>query len=73
MIEALRKAVQIAGGQSQLAKAVGVKQQHVWNWLNRDMKPAAGRVLAIEEAVAGRVTRYQLRPDVFGSTPRTRR
>lgn len=66
MSEALKKAVAIAGGQSSLAKAVGVKQQHIWNWLNRDGRPAAEYVLAIEAAVGGRVTRHELRPDVFG-------
>lgn len=69
MIEALQKAVELAGGQSSLAKAIGVKQQHVWNWLNRDGKPAAEHVLGIEKATEGRVTRYDLRPDVFGQPP----
>lgn len=69
MIDALKKAVELAGGQSQLAKAIGVKQQHVWNWLHRDGKPAAEFVLPIESAVSGRVTRYELRPDVFGAGP----
>lgn len=69
MIEALRKAVELAGGQVALAKAIGVKQQHVWNWLNRDLKTPAERVVAIEHAVAGEVTRYELRPDVFGTAP----
>jgi DNA-binding transcriptional regulator YdaS (Cro superfamily) len=69
MIEALRKAVELAGGQSRLAKAIGVRQQHVWNWLNRDGKPAAEYVLQIESAVSGKVTRYELRPDVFGAPP----
>lgn len=69
MKEALQKAVDLAGGQSSLAKAIGVKQQHVWNWLNRDGKPAAEHVLAIEAATDGAVTRYELRPDVFGPPP----
>lgn len=40
--EALHKAVEIVGGQTALAKALSVKtgrsirQQHIWNWLNRD-------------------------------------
>jgi DNA-binding transcriptional regulator YdaS (Cro superfamily) len=69
MIDALRKAVELAGGLSGLARAIGAKQQHVWNWLNRDGKPAAEYVLAIESAVEGQVTRYELRPDVFGPPP----
>lgn len=71
MIEALQKAVELAGGQSSLARALGVKQQHVWNWLHRDRKPAAEYVLAIESAVEGKVSRYDLRPDVFGPPPQS--
>lgn len=66
MIEPLKKAVELAGGQAHLARAIGVRQQHVWNWLNRDGKTPAEHVLAIERAVEGRVTRHELRPDVFG-------
>lgn len=29
------------------------------------------RVLAIEEATGGRISRYQLRPDVYGTEPAT--
>lgn len=56
-----------------MAKSVGVKQQHVWNWLHRDRKAPAGSVLAIEAAVRGAVTRYELRPDVFGQPPEQQR
>lgn len=69
MIEALKRAVELAGGQSSLAKSIGVKQQHVWNWLNRDGKAAADRAILIERATGGQVTRYELRPDVFGEPP----
>lgn len=40
--EALRKAVEVMGGQTAMARALSVKtgrsirQQHIWNWLNRD-------------------------------------
>jgi len=40
--EALRKAVEVVGGQTAMARALSVKtgrsirQQHIWNWLNRD-------------------------------------
>lgn len=63
----LKKAIRIAGGQSALARACGgsVRQQHIWNWLNRDGKVPAEHVLAIERATAGRVTRHQLRPDIY--------
>lgn len=66
MVEHLKRAVEIAGGQAPLARAIGVKQQHVWNWLHRDCKTPAEHVLAIEKAVGGQVSRHDLRPDVFG-------
>ena len=38
-IEALQRAVEIAGGQSPLARLIGVKQSHVWNWLQTGKVP----------------------------------
>ena len=66
MSKIIQKAVESAGGQAALARAVGVKQQHVWNWLNRDRRVPAERCADIERATNGAVTRAELRPDVFG-------
>lgn len=68
---ALQEAVSIIGGQQALAARIGVRQAHVWNWLNRDKSPVppAEYCLPIENATGGRVTRYELRPDVFGPAP----
>lgn len=60
----LQRAVRLVGGQVALAKAVGVKQQHVWNWLNRDKKLPLEWAIAIERATNGQVTAKELRPDV---------
>lgn len=66
----LQKAVDLVGGQAALAEKIGKKQPHVWNWLNRGNKRAPGEFcIAIEQATDGRVTRYELRPDVFGTGP----
>jgi DNA-binding transcriptional regulator YdaS (Cro superfamily) len=64
-------AVEIAGGQAALARAIGgeVKQQHVWYWLNKGAAVPAEHCGAIEAATNGRVTRKDLRPDVFGPLP----
>ena len=62
----LEKAVEIAGSQAELARRIGKKQAHVWNWLNRDKEVPAESVLSIEAATAGKVTRHDLRPDIFG-------
>jgi DNA-binding transcriptional regulator YdaS (Cro superfamily) len=62
---ALEKAITAVGSQAALAKALGVKPQHVWNWLNRDKRVPAEQVLPIETATDGKVTRHELRPDIY--------
>lgn len=64
---ALSKAVEIVGGQKALAEAIGVRQGHVWNWLNRNKGPVppAEFCSAIEAATNGKVSCRDLRPDVF--------
>jgi DNA-binding transcriptional regulator YdaS (Cro superfamily) len=61
----LKRAVEIVGSQAALAKALKVKPQHVWNWLNRDDRVPAEQVLPIEAATDGKVTRHDLRPDIY--------
>lgn len=63
---ALKRAIALVGSQSELARRIGKKQAHVWNWLHRDNCVAADSVIAIESATEGKVTRHDLRPDVFG-------
>lgn len=58
---ALAEAVRRAGSQASLAKAIGVTQQTVSNWLKA--KTAAEYVLAIERATG--VPRHEIRPDVY--------
>lgn len=61
---ALEQAVDRLGGQAALAVAIGVKQQHVWNWLNRgDGVPPTDYCAAIEQATSRAVMRWDLRPD----------
>ncbi len=63
---ALQRAVEKAGGQSALARACGVKQGHVWHWLNKSLRVPAEHALAVEVATGGAVSRHELRPDIFG-------
>lgn len=70
--EALLKVVELAGGQSALARELStearpIRQGHVWAWINRDglLPPEFCRPA---EALTG-VSRYALRPDVFGPPP----
>lgn len=62
-MEALKKAIGVAGGQKALATAIGKKQGHVWSWLNRDKKVPAEMVLSIEKQTG--VPRHTLRPDIY--------
>lgn len=61
----IKKAADICGSQVALAKAVGKTQKHVWNWINRDKKVPAEYVLDIEKAVNYKITRHELRPDIY--------
>lgn len=67
-MEALLRAVTLAGGQSALARRIGKTQSHVAQWLRRG-RAGPTACIAIETAVGGQVTRYELRPDVFGKPP----
>ncbi|SOB76153.1 Putative antitoxin of toxin-antitoxin system, YdaS/YdaT [Marinobacter sp. LV10R510-11A] len=66
METSLDLAIKYMGGQSALAAEIGVKQAHVWNWLNRQGRKApANRVLAISAATGWRITPHELRPDIY--------
>lgn len=60
---ALEKAIQHVGTQADLARAIGVVQQVVHNWLRRGNVPAE-RCPDIERATHGAVRCEDLRPDV---------
>ncbi len=65
---AILRAVQTLGSQQRLAEALGVYQSFVSKMARTGRVPAE-RCLAIEMATNGAVTRYELRPDVFGPAP----
>ena len=64
----IEKAIDIFKTQTALAEAIGAKQPFVSQWVTgfRPVPPKFCR--KIEEATNGQVTRYELRPDVFGET-----
>lgn len=82
MLAALLRAVEAAGGQTQFADKLNearallqpppktdakpIRQQHVDWWIRRAKKVPSEMARAAELAVEGKVTRYELRPDVFG-------
>lgn len=61
----LDRAIEIAGGQLKLAKAIGSAQQTVSFWRTRANGKVPAEVCRAIEAATG-VTRQELRPDVFG-------
>lgn len=61
----LEKAVSLLGGQTKLAKELGVKQQNVWSWLRIAKKIPAEVCIPIEKATQGQVKKEELRPDIF--------
>lgn len=65
--EALERAIEIAGGQSALARKIGRAQGHVHYWLRGakyGVPPHAA--IDIENALNGAVSRHDIRPDIFG-------
>jgi DNA-binding transcriptional regulator YdaS (Cro superfamily) len=63
------RAVDLCGTQASLARAINVPPALVWQWVNGRRPVAAKHCIGIEDATAGAVTRYDLRPDVFGPKP----
>jgi len=60
--EALAEAIDIVGGLSATARGHGIKPQAVGQW---EICPAT-RVLKMEELTGGKVSRHDLRPDLYG-------
>lgn len=62
----LQRVIEIKKSQTALADAIGVKQAHIWNWLNRDGgRVPPSKVIAVSRAVSWAVTPHELRPDVY--------
>mgnify|MGYP001214907597 CR=1 FL=1 len=60
----VEKAIEIIGSQTALARLLEIKPQSVQQWVKSSKVPAE-RVLDIEKATNGKVTRHQLRPDIY--------
>jgi DNA-binding transcriptional regulator YdaS (Cro superfamily) len=57
--------VDLLGGQKKAAKKIGVTQQAVCKWVNKEMPISASSAVKIEKATDGAVTRHEIRPDIF--------
>lgn len=58
--------------QEEFAASVGVTQGRVSHWLGGEKIPAE-RCVQIEKATGGKVSRQDLRPDVFGTRTNKRK
>lgn len=65
--KALDKVITILGSQSALARKLNLQQPSVNSWKLRGKIPAE-KCRTIEKMVKGEVTRYEMRPDVFGKS-----
>jgi DNA-binding transcriptional regulator YdaS (Cro superfamily) len=69
MDKPILKAIQVSGGQAALARRLTeitgrpFKQQNVWNWIKRGVP--AEMAIPLEQATGGRVTRNEMRPDLY--------
>lgn len=61
----VERAINKAGGLSELARRMKTSPQAINNWRERGVP--AERVLEFEQVTG--ISRHQLRPDVFGKTP----
>ena len=59
---AVRRAIEAAGGPRAVAAALGISPQAVSKWPDR---LPAERVLDLERLAGGAVSRHELRPDIY--------
>lgn len=64
-MEIIKKACKCAGSQKELAEKIGISPQAIVNWIKSGRPVPAERVLQIESATGGQVTRHELRPDLY--------
>lgn len=62
--QAIKKAIDIAGGQKKLAVLCGVSQPTVWRWLNGGGVDAR-LVMSIVKATGNQLTPAEIRPDLY--------
>lgn len=55
-MSAIEKAIKIIGGQTVLARQLGIRQSYVWNWINRHQQAPAKYIRAISSATQGLVS-----------------
>lgn len=64
----IAKAIRLAGTQTALGNLLGLTPQAIQKWAAQGFVPAE-RCREVEEKLDGKVTRYELNSQVFGSGP----
>ena len=64
--KAMEHAIEIMGTKTKLARALNVSPEVIYSWMNINRYGISPRhALLLEELTQGRVTRYQLRADIY--------
>ena len=61
--KALEKAISLFSSKTEFAIRLRTNRRNIYNWLAQGLP--AEWVLRIEKATQGRVTRHELRPDIY--------
>lgn len=61
----IHQAIELTGSQQKLAEGAGCSQQHISYLLTSAKRVTAETALGIERATDGRVSRHDLRPDLY--------
>jgi DNA-binding transcriptional regulator YdaS (Cro superfamily) len=64
-LQALKKAIRLAGSQGKLGRMLGVRQQSVNYWVLTDRRISAAYAMACHIALDGKVSAHDLRPDMY--------
>jgi len=62
--ELFKRAIEIAGSETRLAKAIGYSQHAVWHARQKG-RTSAAMAVAIHRFTGGEVPKWHLRPDLF--------
>lgn len=68
LTKGVRAAIKAFGTQTALAVALKIERSAVSQWKRVPVNPK-NRVLEIEKVSKGAVTRYEMRPDIYGQSP----
>ena len=65
----IAKAIRLAGSQTALGSMLGLTPQAIQKWAAQGFVPS-DRCREVETRFSGKVTRYELNPEVFGEDPK---